>query len=86
MGTSASLSDPDVSSSEQSIDTVIYVPGSKSRHRQHSSAVRKPSPASASLPASHERVISEMSNGSPQMVSPYNVTGAVIVFLVCEEF
>ncbi|XP_067943120.1 uncharacterized protein [Watersipora subatra] len=42
MGTSASLSDPDVSSSEQSIDTVIYVPGARHRHQQQTSNLYKP--------------------------------------------
>ena len=70
MGTSASLSDPDVSSSEQSIDTVIYVPGSKPRHRQHSSAAYKPN----AVPQEGAEVV----NRPTHAASPYNVAGMLM--------
>lgn len=62
MGTSASLSDPDVSSSEQSIDTVIYVPD-----RTQYGITPNQSP-------SVHRAKQTRSNGSA-LSSPYDIPG-----------
>lgn len=74
MGTSASLSDPDVSSSEQSVDTVIFVPGKHNRHTHRSPAYRAGTiQRQASAPAPIQPIIgSEMVN---VRASPYNVAG-----------
>lgn len=71
MGTNSSLSDPDVSSSEQSIDTVIYVPDNK-LHRQAkmgspSVCRRSVSPRCSVRPAEKSH--------AQQHSSPYDVLG-----------
>lgn len=76
MGTTASLSDPDVSSSEHSVDTVIYVPGSRHRHPHQSSAVHKMNTlGQRDYPSHQEEVVSRAINGSAHPSSPYTVAG-----------
>ena len=79
MGTSASLSDPDVSSSEQSVDTVIFVPGKHNRHIHRSppayrtSTLQRQSSAPAPIqPISTDEMVNVRA-------SPYNITGMLYV-------
>ena len=79
MGTSASLSDPDVSSSEQSVDTVIFVPGKHNRHIHRSPAGYRTSTLQrqSSAPAPIQPInTDEMVN---VRASPYNITGMLYV-------
>jgi len=76
MGTSASLSDPDVSSSEQSVDTVIYNPINKHRHTHLPTAAQK---THKSHVKTHSQGEDYSKLASHSQASPYNKPGELII-------
>lgn len=90
MGTTASLSDPDVSSSEQSVDTVIFVPDG-SRHQRYSHRARPNVYTPVAMPTQPRTSPNEYVKTTPNgqissIVSPYSATGKIRQFYIIEYY